>query len=154
MISELKETKEQDGFESLEKKMVRTLALHREMKKLLEAEYEAGRCLNPDDLVKLTLRKNNCISQFEHLVTATSSQIDRMADQELPNTCPRTLANRVRFLPGFTDDMANTLLPLAREVEAEHRSLVEAARRNVNLLKGVIDRLWAVSRYTEMRNPL
>ena len=151
MTPMFKENTEKDSVDTLERKMVRTLALHRELKKILAAEYEACENAKHNDLVKLTLRKNNCVNRFENLVRAINDQLDRMADGDLPDTCPRTLANRVRHLPGLATEAAAVLLPLARELETEHRALVRAARKNVLLLKGTMDRFWAVSQYTENR---
>lgn len=148
MIPLFKENAETDGFDTLEKKMVRTLALHREMKKLLEAEYEAGQKFDTRELDKLILRKNNCVNRFEYLVSSIRDQLKRMAGRELPRTCPRTLANRLRAVPGLTPDLEATLLPLARDLEEENRTLIEAARKNTVMFKGAIKRLWVVSQYT------
>lgn len=148
MIPLFKENAETDGFDTLEKKMVRTLALHREMKKLLEAEYEAGQKFDTRELDKLILRKNNCVNRFEYLVGSIRDQLKRMAGRELPRTCPRTLANRLRAVPGLTPDLEATLLPLARDLEEENRTLIEAARKNTVMFKGAIKRLWVVSQYT------
>nr|NJM04467.1 flagellar protein FlgN [Desulfobacula sp.] len=142
-----KENTEIDGFDTLERKMIRTLALHRELTKLLEAEHEAGQKVDTRELGKLTLRKNNCINRLEHLVGSIRDQLKRMAGKELPRTCPRTLANRLKTIPGLTPDLEETLLPLARDLEEENRVLVEASRRNMAMLKGAIDRIWAVSQY-------
>jgi hypothetical protein len=142
-----KENTETDGFDTLERKMVRTLALHREMKKLLEAEYEAGEKFDTREMDKLILRKNNCVNRFEHLVGSIRDQLKRMAGRDLPRTCPRTLANRLRAIPGLTPDLEATLLPLARDLEEENRLLIQATRKNMVMLKGAIDRIWAVSQY-------
>jgi len=149
-----KENAETDGFDTLEKKMVRTLALHREMKKLLEAEYEAGEKFDTGELAKLTLRKNNCVNRFEYLVGSIRDQLKRMAGRELPRTCPRTLANRLRAVPGLTPDLEATLLPLARDLEEENRTLIEAARKNTVMFKGAIKRLWVVSQYAHQGKQL
>lgn len=153
MIPLFKENAETDGFDTLEKKMVRTLALHREMKKLLEAEYEAGQKFDTRELDKLILRKNNCVNRFEYLVGSIRDQLKRMAGRELPRTCPRTLANRLRAVPGLTPDLEATLLPLARDLEEENRTLIEAARKNTVMFKGAIKRLWVVSQYTRQGKP-
>lgn len=142
-----KENTETDGFDTLERKMVRTLALHREMKNLLEAEYEAGEKFDTREMDKLILRKNNCVNRFEHLVGSIRDQLKRMAGRDLPRTCPRTLANRLRAIPGLTPDLEATLLPLARDLEEENRLLIQATRKNMVMLKGAIDRIWAVSQY-------
>ncbi len=155
MIPLLIENAETDGFDTLERKMVRTMALHRELKRLLAEEYEVGKNNNLKELAKLTLRKKNCVNRFEHLIRSINGQLRRMADRELPRTAPMTLPNRVRALPGLTPDIESSLIPLARELEAEHRGLIEAARRNSVLFKGVLDRLWAVSQYAEQgRRPV
>lgn len=153
MIPLFKENTENDGFDSLERKMVRTMALHRELKRLLNAEYEAGKTHNPKALSRLLLRKTNCVNRFGHLVGSINDQLRRMADKDLPRTCPRTLANRVRALPGLTPEIESTLIPLARALEAEHRALVGAARRNGALFKGIMDRMWAASRYRQQGGP-
>ncbi|WP_022665845.1 flagellar protein FlgN [Desulfospira joergensenii] len=142
-----KKTAENDGFHTLERKMVRTLALHRELQKLLEAEHEAGSNFETRTLTKLTLRKNNCINRLENLVGSIRDQLIRMAEKELPRTCPRTLANRLRTIPGLTPDREEVLLPLARELEEENRALIEATRKNIIMFKGAMNRIWAVSRY-------
>ncbi len=143
-----KTTKETDGFDALERKMIRTLALHQEMKALLEAEYGAGLTYDEKTLAKLTLRKNNCVNRFEYLVGAIRDQMKRMAAKPLAPTCPRTLANRLRAIPGLTPELEERLLPLARKLEEENRALIKASRRNTKMLRGVIDRIWAVYQYT------
>jgi hypothetical protein len=142
-----KETTEIDGLDTLEKKMVRALALHREMKKLLAAEYAAGEKYDTRELNKLILRKNNCVGRFEHLVGSIRDQLKRMGGDKLPPTCPRTLVNRLKAIPEFNPDLDNTLIPLARSLEAENLSLIRETRKNMALLKGTIKRLWAVSQY-------
>ena len=154
MIALFKETPETDGFDALERKMVRALSLHKEMKRLLEEEMEAGQKFDSHTLTKLTLMKNNCVNRFEYLVGAIRDQLRRMAPEELPNTCPRTLANRVHAIPGLTLDWEERLLPLARELEAENRALIEASRRNIAMLRGVMDRMWAVYQYTRHGGPV
>ena len=140
---------EKDSIDTLERKMIRTLALHREIQKLLEAEYEAGNNFDTRTLEKLTLRKNNCINRLEHLVGAIRDQMKRMVTEKLPNTCPRTLANRLKAIPGITPEREANLLPLAREIEAENRIMIEATRRNMAMFKKTMDRIWAVSKYAK-----
>ncbi len=154
MIPLFKENLEDDSLHTLEKRMIRALALHREMKKLLEAEYAAGQKFDSRELNKLILRKNNCVNRFKHLVGSILDQLKRMAGRKLPRTCPRTLANRVRAIPGLTPDFEATLLPLARELEEENRLLIQATRRNMVMLKGAINRFWAVSQYTHQGETL
>ena len=154
MISLFKETAEIDGLDTLEKKMVRALALHREMKKLLEAEYEAGEKCDTRELNKLILRKNNCVNRFEHLVGSICDQLKRMGGKNLPRTCPRTLVNRLKAIPEFDPDLDETLLPLARALEAENLAVIRAARKNMVMLKGVIKRFWVVSQYTHQGKSL
>jgi len=149
-----KDSKEKDGFDSLERKMVRTLALHQEMKQLLEAEYGAGLSYDAKTLAKLTLRKNNCVNRFEHLVGAIRDQMKRMAAMPLPPTCPRTLANRLKAIPGLTPELEEKLLPLARKLEEENRALIQASRRNVKMLRGAMDRIWAVYQYTRTQGQM
>ena len=149
-----KENTEDNGFETLERKMIRTLALHREMKQLLEAEYGAGQEFDTQTLAKLTLRKNNCVNRFEYLVSSIRDQLKRMAGRKLPRTCPRTLANRLRAIPGLTPDLEACLLPLARDLEEENRLLIQATRRNMVMLKDVMKRVWAVSQYTTYGEPV
>jgi len=148
MIPLFKENLEDNSFHTLERKMVRALALHREMKKLLEAEYDAGQKFNTRELDKLILRKNNCVNRFEYLVGSIRDQLRRMAGRKLPRTCPRTLANRLKTIPGLSPDLEATLLPLARDLEAENLALIKTTRRNMVMLKGAMNRLWAVSQYT------
>jgi hypothetical protein len=148
MIPLFKESPETDGLDTLEKKMIRTLALHREMKKLLAAEYEAGQKFDTRALNKLILRKNNCINRFEHLAGSIREQLKRMAGTKLPSTCPRTLANRLKAIPEFNPDRDQPLLCLARTLEAENLSMIKAARKNMVMAKGVMRRLWVVSQYT------
>ena len=148
MIPLFKENLEDESFHTLEKKMIRALGLHREMKKLLKTEYEAGQKFDTRELNKLILRKNNCVNRFEHLVGSIREQLKRMAGRKLPRTCPRTLANRVRAIPGLTPDLEASLLPLARDLEEENRLLIKATRKNMVMFKGAMKRLWAVSQYT------
>lgn len=149
-----KENIEDESFHTLERKMVRALSLHREMKKLLEAEYAVGQKFDTWELNKLILRKNNCVNRFEHLVGSIRDSLKRMAGRKLPKTCPRTLANRLKIIPGLTPDLEAILLPLARELEEENRLLIEATRKNMVMLKGAMKRFWAVSQYTHHGKPL
>ena len=146
-----KDNPENDSFHTLERKMVRTLALHRELQKLLGAEHEAGVNFDTRTLAKLTLRKNNCINRLEHLVGAIRDQLRRMAGRELPRTCPRTLANRLKAIPGFNPERGETLLPLARDLEEANRNLIEATRKNIIMFKGAMNRIWAVSKYATQK---
>lgn len=148
MVPLFKEIPETDELETLEKKMLRTLALHREMKKLLAAEYGAGQKFDIRELNKLILRKNNCINRFEHLAGSIREQLKRMAGRKLPSTCPRTLANRLRVIPEFNPDRDQSLLSLARTLEAENLAMIKAARKNMVMARGVMRRLWVVSQYT------
>ncbi len=149
MIPLFKENTEIDECETLERKMIRTMALHRELKLTLAAEYDAGKEYNPKALAKLTLRKRNSVNRFEHMVRTISAQLRRMTGRDLPPTVPRTLANRVRSLPGLTPEHESVLIPLARDLEAEHRTLIEKARRNSSLFKTKLTRLRAAGSYAD-----
>ncbi len=147
MIPLFKEDIDVDQFDALERKMVRTLALHNELNKLLKAEYEAGKAVDRKTLEKLTLRKKNCVNRLEHLVRTISGQLKEMGDGDLPSTVPKTMPNRVRAIPGIDPEHEAVLIPLAQALEQGHRELVREARKNTVLFKGVLDQLWAASKY-------
>ena len=147
MIPLFKENADIEGFDVLERKMIRTMALHRELQHILALEYEAGKACRPKELDRLLLRKKNSVNRFEHLVRSINEQLNRMAYMALPKTAPRTLVNRVKVLLGLTPELEATLVPLARSLEAEHRKLIEAARRNTALFKDVLGRYWVAGQY-------
>ncbi len=147
MIPLFKEDIEWGGFEALERKMTRTLALHKELKRLLKAEYDAGKAVDRKTLEKLTLRKKNCVNRLEHLVRTISIGLKEMGGGDLPATVPKTMPNRVRAIPGLCPEHEAVLIPLARALEQGHRDLVREARKNTALFKGVLNQLWAASRY-------
>ena len=138
----------------LERNMTRTRALHKELARILDAEYVAGMAYDPKSLNTLILRKRNCVNRFEHLVRTVNRQLISMAGKDMPSTMPRTLVNRVKMVPGLTAKEQELLFPLARELEALHRDLMESARRNSVLFKSVIDRLAVSSKYlTQGKTP-
>lgn len=136
----------------LEQKMVRTRALHKELRHILEAEYVAGMAYDPKSLKKLILRKQNCVNRFELLVRAMGEQLGMMAGREMPSTMPDTLVNRVKMIQGLTPAQEEELVGLANDLEQKHRELMEAAHRNGLLFKKVLDRLSATSKYVNQVN--
>ncbi len=144
----------EDQVAVLERKMVRTRALHKELNRILDAEYVAGMAYDPKSLNQLILRKRNCVNRFEHLVRAISEQLRAMAGREIPSTMPRTLVNRVKMIPNLTSEQKELLFPLARDLENRHRELMNSARRNGVLFKGVLDRLHAASSYVHQGRTL
>lgn len=150
--SEVKAEMETDFIAVLERKMVRTRALHKELSHILDAEYVAGMAYNPKSLKKFILRKRNCVNRFEHIVRSMGEQIDVMAGREMPSTMPRTLVNRVKTIQGLTPKQEEVLFALANDLEQRHRELMKAAYRNGLLFKKVLDRLSVTSKYVNQGN--
>ena len=136
----------------LERKMVRTQALHKELNRILDAEYTSGMAHDQKSLKKLILRKRNCVSRFEHFVRSMGEQLDMMAGSAMLSTMPRTLVNRVEMIPGLTPRQKDVLLPLAMDLEQRHLGLMKTARRNCVLFKTALDRLSVASKYVNQGN--
>lgn len=146
-------TKTQIDFVAvLERKMARVRALHKELNRILDAEYTAGMAHDPKSLKKLVLRKRNCVSRFEHLVRSMGEQLDMMGGSAMLSTMPRTLVNRVEMIPGLTPRQEDVLLPLAMDLEQRHLDLMKAARRNGVLFKAALGRLSVASKYVNQGN--
>ena len=141
IISLFEEKTDNLGFESLERKMARTLAVYRELKPIMARELEIGRRQRPLGLQMLLLKKRNCINCLEELVRSIDRQLTLMGDGVLPRTMPRTLPNRIRAISRLTPEAEAALMPLARALDAENLAFITAARHNKRLLKEVLNRL-------------
>nr|WP_320193719.1 hypothetical protein [uncultured Desulfobacter sp.] len=143
---------ETDLMAVLERTMVRIRALHKELNRILDAEYMAGTAYDPKSLKKLILRKQNCVNRFERLIGSMADQLDMMAGREMPSTMPRTLVNRVKMLQGLTPEQEAVLFGLAEDLDQRHRTLMKAASRNGLLFKSVLSRLSVTSNYVNHRS--
>ena len=141
------------GFVAVfERKMVKTRALHKELSRILDAEYAAGMAHDLKSLKKLVLRKRNCVNRFEQLVRSMGEQLDMMAGCEIRSTMSRSLVNRVKMIPGLTPGHKDVLLPLAMDLEQRHRDLIKSARRNGVWFKTALDRMSVASKYVNQGN--
>lgn len=138
----------------LERKMIRARALHKELNRILEAEYVAGMANDPKSLSNFLLRKKSCVNRFETLVRAINEQLQIMIQGPIPSTMSLTLVNLIQMVPGLTQEQAGVLCSLARDLEKGHSDLLNLARRNGLLFKRVLDRLHAASSYANQGRSL
>lgn len=143
---------ETDPVAVLERKMVRILALHKELNRILDAEYVAGMAYDPKSLKKLILRKQNCVNRFENLIRSMGEQLGIMAGRAMPYTMPKTLLNRVKMVQGLTPQQEAVLFALANDLDQRHRELKTAASRNGLLFKNVLNRMSVTFKYVNHRN--
>ncbi|WP_020588189.1 flagellar export chaperone FlgN [Desulfobacter curvatus] len=143
---------ETDSVAVLERKMIRLRALYKELIHIIDAEYAAGMAYDSKSLKKLVLRQQNCVNRFEHLNRSMGKQLGMMAGREMPSTMPKTLVNRVKMIRGLTPKQEDELSALANDLEQKHRKLMQAASRNSQLFKRVLNRLSVTSKYVNHRN--
>lgn len=134
-------------FEALERKMLRTKALYKELNALLDTEYEAGKIVNKQTIEKLNLRKNNCINRLGNLVNDLGCQLKEMnGNAILPNNA-LTLQEMIRSIPKLPPEKEDDLIFIARVIEQSHTQLLDKAERNTVLLKGILNKFKATSKY-------
>jgi len=143
---------ETDLVAVLERKMVKTQALHKKLNHILNTEYVAGMDYDSKSLKKLIIRKHNCVNRFKHLVRSMGEQINMMAGQETPSSISKNLVDRVKMIRGLAPKQEEALFALANDLEQRHRGLMEAASRNGLLFKSVLNRLSATSKYVNHRD--
>ncbi|WP_321495798.1 hypothetical protein [uncultured Desulfobacter sp.] len=136
----------------LEYKMIRTRALHKELRHILDTEYVAGMAYDQKSLKKLILRKRNYVNRFEHLIRSMGEHLDMMTDRDVPSTMLRTLANRIKMIQGLPPEKEEVLFALANDLEQKHQELMKAARRNGLMFKSVLSRLSVTSKYVNHSN--
>lgn len=141
-----------DPVASLERKMIKIRALHKQLRHILDAEYAAGLAYDSNSLKKLVLRKHNCVNRFEHLAGSMGRQLDMMAGRKMDSIALKNLVERVKMVRGLTPKQETVLLAIAKDLEQKHRELIKAASRNGLLFKSVLGRLSVTSQYVNHKN--